>query len=1076
MTVIFKIISYSVSKLFGYRFFDLKKIKNELSIYYYVLNLKKWQKKIVKSTFFFHSIFQLIESKFIAEVKKHKKKSLFIWRKLHMFFLPPQKIAKNNLFLNVIFSFTFLFLFLLLFSSEISANKQIDRNIAIDLYHKADSLYYEGNYQNSIRYFEQYLKTKPKLNADQKKYIYLLITQSYNYTGNYEQAITTANTIVEDIYLQKLSLDYNSFLLLSVVSNSYSVIGNYDKALSVFNQIELKYNLNSSQFINLKPVFYNDKGLVYYRKGDYENARIYFDKALQSVKKDDLEKKSAILLNLGNVYLKINNFVQAKIFYMQCIELVKLVSPEQLANPLNSYAIACKLSGDLKQAEKYYKAAIENRLQYAPQSPNLGIDYLNFGELYFARNDLSNALSYYKKAELIFKNNYGNKNNKLAATFIAFAELYEKKNQVKQALDYYQRSLIAVVSDFNNNDVYCNPQIADASSKLYMLKALKGKAQSILKKSNVGKAELDLSLKTYQLAIQLIDNISKSYISDESKLFLTENEKNTYVAAMQVAEQLFISTKNPEYVNIAFSFAERSKSSVLMANIRANEAIKYGKIPSFIQNIDQNLKNNISFYEQSLYSENSRKDKDFKKVNEYKNKVFELKSNQEKFYSFLDKNYSEYYNLKYKNAVTDIKSLQNKIDSKDAIIEYVLTENKLFTYLITKDYFTVNSSDIDKHFFDQINIVRNYSSSNSFGNSSLAEFQNYTNASNQLYNKLLKPYEKVIAWNHLIVIPDKELNLISFETLLSKEVDCKSVSYNNLPYLILEHPISYSYSASLLLKDTKKVANSTSNNLLAMAPDYKESQKFNNVSSRISERSRLAPLPYAKDEINGISEIYRGQQLTDFNATKANFCKKANDFDILHLAMHAEINDENPMYSRLVFTKSYNQKDEEMLNTSDIYNMNLNSKLIVLSACNTGNGKLRNGEGVMSLSRAFLYAGCPSMIMTLWSVEDKAGSELMISFYGYLSKGFSKDKAMQLAKIDYIKTSPASKTHPYYWAAYVPIGDQSPLNQSPRDYSSMAYFVLLAGIGLGITPFFTNRKLKRRINSMLRFRSKVFDC
>lgn len=992
-----------------------------------------------------------------------------------MFFLPPKKMAENCSFLNVIFTFSFLFLMLFGFSFTTKANKLNNNIVSTNYYQKADSLFEAGNYEQSIRFFEQFLKSKAVLNTEQKKYIYLSISQSYYYTGNYEKAINTANTIIEEIKLQKPTFDYNSYLLLSLLSNSYSKTGNYDKALSILNEIEFRFNLNSAQFKNLKAIFYNDKGLVYYRKGDYENGRNYFEKALQNLNNEDFSTKSSILSNLGNAYLKINNFAKARFYYQQRIDLIKNLMPEQLANPLNSYAIACKLSGDLSEAEKYYKAAIENRLKYTPQNSNLGVDYLNIGELYAAKKQHSKAFSYYKKAENIFESHFGKKSIYLSATYTAYANLFEKQNEINKALAYYQQALIAVSGSFNSSNISMNPQIADATSKLDMLKALKGKAQSILKRDKANTQDFELSLNTYQLAIQLIDDISKSYINDESKLFLSENEKNTYVEAMQLAEKLFHITKKSEYVNIAFAFAEKSKSSVLMANIRANEAMKFGKIPSFIQSIEQNLKNNLSFYEQSLYYENQKSTKDFRKISELKNKVFELKNNQQRFYTYLDKNYSEYYNLKYKNEVTDIKTLQNKLEAKDAVVEFVLTDNKLFSFLITKDYFTINSDVINPEFYNQIKTVRNFSSSNSFGNCSTAEFQNYTNASFALYSKLFKPYEKNIAWNHLIIIPDKELNLISFETLLNQAVDAKKIAYNNLPYLILEHPVSYSYSATMLMNEGKISDRNTSNSLLAMAPDYKKAQDINNLYSGI-ERNKLAALPYAKDEIKGITDIYNGQQLTDFNATKENFCKKANEFDILHLAMHAEINDENPMYSRLVFAESANTKNEGMLNTSDIYNLNLNSKLVVLSACNTGNGKLRSGEGVMSLSRAFLYAGCKSVIMTLWAVEDKAGSELMISFYEYLSKGYSKDKAMQLAKIDYIKHSPASKSHPYYWAAYVPIGDQCPLNQSPKDYSSMAYFALLAGIGIGITPFFTNRKLKRRITNIFRLRSKVFNC
>ena len=105
--------------------------------------------------------------------------------------------------------------------------------------------------------------------------------------------------------------------------------------------------------------------------------------------------------------------------------------------------------------------------------------------------------------------------------------------------------------------------------------------------------------------------------------------------------------------------------------------------------------------------------------------------------------------------------------------------------------------------------------------------------------------------------------------------------------------------------------------------------------------------------------------------------------------MHAFIDDSQPAYSRLAFFQNDNEDAENngWLNTADIYNLDLNARLTVLSACNTGSGKLRKGEGVMSLARGFLYAGCPSIVMTLWEVEDNAGTKIMESFYKNLEKG-----------------------------------------------------------------------------------------
>ncbi len=1078
MIRIFKIFSYSVSKLFGYRFLNFFEFKKELFLPINVIRSEKWQKKMKIFSLFFHYFFQISFNQNIVSKKKCIIISLFISRKLNMFFFTPFFDIKKHGFLNENFRLSLVFFLIFISNTSFSYNslnnKDIDRIIS-----KVDSNYRINNFSNSISYLQILLENEEKLNITQLKYIYFSISQCYYYSGNYEKSILYFNKSIN--FLKKYNLPYDDeyHKSLVILGMSYFKLGNFDLALSNYNKAEnLLLKTSENYKSNIASIYYH-KALINYENGDYEKSLMYYEKTLSlydTKNTDDNNVISRIYNNIGNVFLKKKDYTKAKDYYQKCIAIKEIYSPDKLANSYNAFAVACKLSGEMQVAELYYKKAIENRLKYNNEHPDLGKDYLNYGDFCFATNKNEKAYSYYQKAHQLFEKFYGNKSNLTSASLVAIGDYFYKTNKIKKALYYYQEALIAVSEKFNIKDINYNPLISDVSSKLSLLKALKGKAQSISKLDNSNVSGLKISLKSYQLAIDVIAELSKSYLSDESKMFLNDNEKETYVSALEISEKLFHLTSNNNYINLAFTFAEKSKASTLMSNIRANEAIKYGKIPSFVQNIEQTIKNQISYYEQILISEKGISDNDNKSIRDIKNKLFDLKQNQEKFYQFLDRNYNKYYDLKYNHNGCEIAALQQNLKQKEAIVEYVLTENKIFSFLITKDFYTINSKSIDNKFYQNIEIVRNYSSTNTFGNSSLNKLNNYTSASYQLYEDLLKPFENIISWCHLTIIPDKELNLISFETLLNKQTKCSNFNYNELPYLIKEHPISYSYSAALLLK--KSSGNITNDNLklLAFAPIYKNKSVSDNLLANNTERNGFSSLPYAKDEIKGISEFFKGQVFTDYNANKKSFIKQLGDNSILHLAMHAEMNNENPMYSKLIFSESSYGSNDGMMMASDIYNMNINSRLVVLSACNTGDGKLRNGEGIMSLARAFLYAGCPSVVMTLWSVEDKAGSDLMISFYSYLSKGYSKDKALQLAKIDYIQNSTSSKSHPYFWAAYVPIGDQSPVAQSPKDYSSLAFFALIAGVGIGITPFFTNRKLKRKIYKTFRFRSRVYNC
>ena len=191
-------------------------------------------------------------------------------------------------------------------------------------------------------------------------------------------------------------------------------------------------------------------------------------------------------------------------------------------------------------------------------------------------------------------------------------------------------------------------------------------------------------------------------------------------------------------------------------------------------------------------------------------------------------------------------------------------------------------------------------------------------------------------------------------------------------------------------------------------------------------------LPKASVEVNSILKYFDGNALV--NATKNDFLKLSNQFNILHLAMHTNINQVYPEFSSLNF---YGETDNQLF-ISELYNEAFKANMVVLSACDTGNGFYENGEGVICLSRAFNYAGVPSTVMSLWKVDDEATAKIMTYFYQHLSEGETKDEALKNAKLDYLEiTEDPLLKHPYYWSGFVVTGNTEALVESHNYWWSL---------------------------------------
>ena len=324
---------------------------------------------------------------------------------------------------------------------------------------------------------------------------------------------------------------------------------------------------------------------------------------------------------------------------------------------------------------------------------------------------------------------------------------------------------------------------------------------------------------------------------------------------------------------------------------------------------------------------------------------------------------------------------------------------------------------------------------------------------------LFYPIESYVEDKNIIIIPDGAIYYVPFEALLTSPMPEGDPNYYAVPYLIYSHAFSTSYSSTMHFSEMPHNTRPVKE-ILAFAPSYANVTSYSPGYEllRQSDREKLLMIPGVKQEVKKISQEMKCRVFEDMNATETNFKEHAAEYKILHLAMHTILDDDNPLYSKLAFTQTADTANDGFLHTYEIYNMKLNASLAVLSSCSSGIGKFQEGEGMQSLARGFTYAGCPSILMTLWEVADQSTVSLMDRFYYYLGQGFSKSEALRKSKLEFMKSADMLKSNPFFWSSFVIIGN------SESVYPSSIWRILL-DIGILLIPvpviFYMYRRYKK---------------
>ena len=829
-------------------------------------------------------------------------------------------------------------------------------------------------------------------------------------------------------------------------------LGKYKEALIYFSSAE---RITKTYFGEtdgkLTPVYINIGNIYFYSK-DNLKAQKYYEAALFIIERNPSASKwrDRIVSNLGLVAMNNQDDTNALKYLLEGLEIKKKRNVKDLAVILNNIGNCYSKLGYYKEADYYIKSSIDESIKNnGDRNSDLANIYLNYAIFHSSQENESVAKLYLNKSYEIYIDKFGLKHPDTAHCLKNIGGVYFKEGDFHKALEYYQKALMSSTYDFNGQRFDENPSIEQVDGQLTTLDIIKDKASVLLKLYTTTNQikYLKSSLQTYDLCVDIIDQIRIAYQDEESKLALNVSENETYSKAIEVAAKLFELTGNIAYKEKAFNYSERAKASSLRNYLNDVDAKTFGGIPEDLQILEQELKRGIADYRDKIYQERKELKPEQDSISKWRHTLFEKNAAYDVMVKRFETDHPDYYALKYDNASIKVEDLQKSLNDDEVLVEYALSDSTLYSFVIGRNLFKINKVTLKKGELERsITDIRTSLKTNDFFDNSMKYYQDYISAAHRLYQLMVEPYEREIEGKRLIIVPEGKLAYIPFGVLIKEPGDPETLNYRNLDYLIRHNPISYQNSATIANnRSESRFSENSTRKLLAFAPSY------NNVSDSIlttrqAHENKLYPLPGAKVEVKNISKYFDGKIFIDDFASETNFKKNAQKYDILHLAMHTILDDENPMYSKLVFTQIEDSLNDGLLNTHEIYNMNIKASMVVLSACNSGDGKFLKGEGVMSLARGFFYSGCPSLIMTLWTVEDLSGSVLMSSFYKYLSQNFPKDIALQQAKLEYLESADALKSHPYFWSGYVVIGDTDSLSK----YSMIHRILMILGFILAI--------------------------
>jgi CHAT domain-containing protein/uncharacterized protein HemY len=813
---------------------------------------------------------------------------------------------------------------------------------------------------------------------------------------------------------------------LSGLAAFYSALGDQQKALGLYN--ELLRLLGPSGDPKVKSTALSGIGNVYSALGDKQKALDYYDQALTITRVAvDAEGEAIALNNIGLVYSDLGQKQKALDYFNQALK------SQGRAKSLGNIGSVYSSMGEYQKALDFYSRALV--LAQAEKDIALEAGLLTeVGTIYLDLNENRKALDYFRQALPVFQF-IGDRDSE-AATLNRIGVVHESTGEPQKALDYYNQALTLgiAIEDRGRQAAALNgigmiyfasgerrKALESFTKALSLVREIKDREAEPVALNNIGAiyvkaGEREKALEFYNLALSLqremfdrsgesttLANIGSIY-EEQGRL---EEAADYYQKAIEVLEKVRVDARLEEfklkldeknanvYANAilanmrlgrhaqAFDLSERARARTFLDQLgNARVDTRKSANEQFIQK-EQVLRLELAALGRQIGHERAKPNSgpNSEAVVVLEKQLRTKRVEYEDFLTDLKLRSPEYASIFSVNSLK-LADVQKLLDNDTTLLAFFVTLNKTIVFVITRDSLHAVSLPIAAADLD----------------ATIASFRGFNDLSNpypqslkRLYELFITPLEPYLKTRQIGIIPHNVLHYLPFAALT-----------NGQRYFGEQHLLFYLPSASVLpfIQQKRKPVPKS---LLALSQGQAEGFPL---------------LQYANKTAEEVAALYDSTALTGTAATETAFRARASSSDIIFIAAHGKLSSINPLFSRIVLAPD--KDNDGLLEVHEVYGLDLKSvSLVVLSACQTQLGERSQGDDIIGLNRAFIFAGTPTVVASLWSVQDKQTGQLMVYFFQQLKGGKSKAEALQAAQGEMRAKYP----HPYYWAAFVLTGD-----------------------------------------------------
>ncbi|HEC86037.1 MAG: hypothetical protein DRR08_05975 [Candidatus Parabeggiatoa sp. nov. 2] len=925
-----------------------------------------------------------------------------------------------------------------------------------------------GQYPNALTHFQQALAIKRELGNRRGEAADLAnIGTVYRILAQYQQALThyqQALAIHRDMNYQR-----GIGSILTNIGVVYRNLSRYSQALEYYQQALAIHRHLGNQRGECNDL--SNIGTVYSHLGDYQKALEYYQQAL-TIRRDirDMRGELVDLTNIGVVQVALGQYQTALEYFQQAVAIQRNMGDKhgEGASLTNLSAVYNNL-GQYETALMYARQALTIHHEIGDRR-NEAADRVNLGFIYKNLGDYSKALTFYQQAVAIQRKigDQGGVGNSLTN----LGELYQKLGNYAKALDLHQQALTLrryIGDRFGEGEdlthlgfVYQHMNQLQKAKRAFQdsVAILKALDTYMLWEAQRGLASVEVHLKQFKAAIahyeQALDNIEKlrTRLTEKThKLSFMQDKLLVYDEFITLLKTLHEKYPDKGYDRNALEIFERKQGRIFLEEMGKSGARLFAGLPEEISQREYELENQLATTRQQLVAERSKMltAQNHALIKNLEQRKLELDIQQQALQAKLKQAYPDYYTLKYPQPAT-LNELQSQVlQPNERMLVYCVMKDNTILWEIGQKTFQMFSLPLKEAVLEKkIAQLREFigTSDNTRGARIIGrkkrERKPFVQASFDLFTQLLPEKVRPLAPYTVYVVPTGPLYALPFETLVTQAPrDSKDTHY-----LIEDVPIAYLSSASLL--KTLREAQQRRQDMapypfLAFANPVYEAEQTAEVfktsevlalrsqSYRAIRGSQFNELPETEDEAKEIAALLNAPKDTvslqlreaasRHTLLKFNELNRLADYQYVLFATHGILPGEVDYITQAALVLSY-PNAWGYLTMADVFALQLNAKLVSLSACNTGGGQKMRGEGVMGLTRAFMYAGTPAIAVTLWSVESFSAKTLSVGFFKQIKDLQKPAAALRAIKLRMLHGDEGVKyKRPYYWAPFVVFGD-----------------------------------------------------